>query len=464
MTAAHCLFIILLCAALTAYTWGMRGTIIGGERGALLPGAALGLVLVFAGGSVPFSQAFPFAATIGACAMFFGGAQTYGETIDLSADSERPQRLRGHFGVLLKGALWFAVFGGVFADGMLAIVGRFNLLRTILFAVLSTVSFGAGVVLLRLLCKKDGKLRRVLFFSRTRAESWGGLLFVCLFLIVFNALHKQAFPLLLGLFGAVFGGLGFWFGNLLRLLIGKKCAPSSVVLRYIDPWKAMECVFGALGGAGIALGWCVMYNRYVRVLTDELVAHSGVWDPIRDKTDNILLFAYLAFFVVYLLLSVTLKKRRETVEDILIWPLFCAAPLCLAMTGGRLFGQLFSFGMLLFVLAEKFTLSRRERYENLGGAKIVQCVLMLLTAAAFGVLLFTDFAFSAFQTMCLYTLGYIAAAAYLIFDPKRLRSLRAGKPSMNSAAMTLSVEWTWLICGGALAIAALLMSGRCFLI
>lgn len=55
MTFTHALFVMLLCAAVGSYTWGMRGTIIGGERGALLPGAALATVLICAGGVEPVS-------------------------------------------------------------------------------------------------------------------------------------------------------------------------------------------------------------------------------------------------------------------------------------------------------------------------------------------------------------------------------------------------------------------------
>jgi hypothetical protein len=167
-------------------------------------------------------------------------------------------------------------------------------------------------------------------------------------------------------------------------------------------------------------------------------------------------------FIAYLALSVTLKKRRETVEDILIWPLFCGVPLFLAATGNIFFGRVFSFGMLLFVLAEKFVLSREERYENLFGAKVLQCIWMLLTAGVFAMLLFTNYSFTAIGTMGLYTLVYLAAALYLTFDPGRLRGLRREKPSMGKAFLSIGSEWTWLACGGALAIASLMMSYRFF--
>lgn len=463
MTAAHCVFIILLCGVLTAYTWGMRGTIVGGERGAMLPGAALALVLLHAGGSLPLAMTFPLAATIGACGMFFGGSMSYGETLALTADEDPSARRHGFIGIALKGGLWFALFGGILALGMLAVAGRFSLLRTILFVLGVTAAYVIGKFFLRFLCNKSKFLKKHLYFSRTRDESWGGLALSCFFLLVFSILHKQVFAPLLSLFGFVCGAAGFSVGNLLRLCMDrKKRSADSGFLRFLSGWKTMECVFGAVGGAGTALGWCVLFRRYVATLTAELISHSGAWRPIREKPGNILVFVYLGCFVLYLCLMVLLKKRKEAAEDLLIWPVFCLFPLFLAMTGNVLGARIASVGMMLFVLAEKFTLSRREKYEKLWFSKAAQCILMLLTALAFAAILFTDRAPSALGTMGLYTLLYYAASLYVVLDPARLSLLRQNHPSFGAALLSIADECGWAMGGGVLAVVSLILSSHCF--
>ena len=120
MTFSHAVLVIVLCLFAGSYTWGMRGTILGGERGAMLPGAVLALILLYAGGSLPLTAAFPLSAVVGAAGMFFGGSQTYGETISLTREADGSLRRYGRLGLAVKGAGWFGVFGGIFSFGVSA--------------------------------------------------------------------------------------------------------------------------------------------------------------------------------------------------------------------------------------------------------------------------------------------------------------------------------------------------------
>jgi len=125
MTASQIIFFTLLAAVAGSYTWGMRGTILGGEKGAMLPGAALGMILAFAAGHTAVTESYFIPAAAGASAMFFGGAQTYGQTIGMSYDRiNKKRRLKGRTGLTVKGATWFGIYGGVIAVCFGAMAGR----------------------------------------------------------------------------------------------------------------------------------------------------------------------------------------------------------------------------------------------------------------------------------------------------------------------------------------------------
>ncbi len=80
------IFNAVLCVVLTtlaaSYAWGMRGAVIGGEKGAMLPGVFIGTILAwFSGGAI--REDFWIIAAAGLMGMTFGGIETYGETIGM---------------------------------------------------------------------------------------------------------------------------------------------------------------------------------------------------------------------------------------------------------------------------------------------------------------------------------------------------------------------------------------------
>lgn len=108
MDFGNAIVCILLTTLAASYGWGMRGSLIGGEKGAMLPGALTGLILGgFSGiGAVN-------AAAAGLMGMTFGGTETYGETIGfvLHRGREDYNPVRGYVGLAFKGALWFSICG-----------------------------------------------------------------------------------------------------------------------------------------------------------------------------------------------------------------------------------------------------------------------------------------------------------------------------------------------------------------
>ena len=97
----------LLCIAFTtfaaSYAWGMRGTLIGGEKGAMLPGAFIGVIIAwFSGGAI--RDYFWIPAAAGLMGMTFGGTEPYGETIGMVLHRNRPDHnpVKGYTGLAFK--------------------------------------------------------------------------------------------------------------------------------------------------------------------------------------------------------------------------------------------------------------------------------------------------------------------------------------------------------------------------
>lgn len=457
MTFSHALFVLLLSAVVGSYTWAMRGTIIGGERGAMLPGAALATVLVCAGGVAPLCESFAFAAAIGAAGMFFGGSEPYGETISLSFSDDKRDRFHGRFGLALKGAGWFGVFAGILGIGMGAMAGRYALWELVLFVLLLPAVKWLGIFAVWLLKKKYP----VLYFSEKRFEQWGGTVLVCVYVLIFAAVHGEWFPVLLGVFGVLSGGLGFFVGNLFQTKFVDKGNG------YIDSWKWMECTLGAIGGFGVALCWCLFYNVFVDKYTFQIVGHSGVWHSLRDKTGSVLLFVWLFLFALFVLRYVFDPARQKTSkfvdfiyrsEDLFIYPVFCYVPLFLSLCGVARAAELQSFFILLFVIGDKIFLGGPYHDEHILGKKVYHGVLMLLPTAALFVQLFTDVRISARFSLLTVSVAYLLAEYYVVFNPNRLRALRKETGSFAKAILAVKPEITWMAYGGVCCVAIALMS------
>ena len=84
MSVLNMMMFIAFSVIAVSWGWGMRGTAIGGEKGAMLPGALLGLSFAsFAGTDRTVEYYFIFTAA-GAVGMYVGGQMTYGETLGLT--------------------------------------------------------------------------------------------------------------------------------------------------------------------------------------------------------------------------------------------------------------------------------------------------------------------------------------------------------------------------------------------
>ncbi|MCL2298616.1 MAG: hypothetical protein FWC27_00520, partial [Firmicutes bacterium] len=68
---------IAISAVAMSYGWGMRGTTLGGEKGAMLPGALMGLLIAVFSGSPFLRENFFLLSAAGALGIYFGGSMSY---------------------------------------------------------------------------------------------------------------------------------------------------------------------------------------------------------------------------------------------------------------------------------------------------------------------------------------------------------------------------------------------------
>ncbi len=80
MSALSVFCAVLFAGFAVSYGWGMRGYIIGGEKGAMLPGALLGFSIAFFCGKGS-AELYPFFCAAGALSMFYGGTEPYAQTM-----------------------------------------------------------------------------------------------------------------------------------------------------------------------------------------------------------------------------------------------------------------------------------------------------------------------------------------------------------------------------------------------
>ncbi len=270
MNIINILILIFAIVPATSYGWGMRGTTIGGEKGAMLPGALIGLIIAMCSDILIVREnAFVFAA-LGAVSMYVGGSMTYGETLGLSMNNDANKNIKkGLEGVFLKGFLWFGVFGGMFSLGINMISGIYTDLETVVYLCLLPACSVAFYFLINKPHSVEKKKFPKLYFSVKRQESWGALAGIFIFLILSLIYKFDALLLTFLTIPALFGGVGWLIGQLLQIYFIHHAQKSSNAFikrlctsGVIETWKLMECVLGAFGGLGCAIAFILSYDNF----------------------------------------------------------------------------------------------------------------------------------------------------------------------------------------------------------
>lgn len=355
MNIAVFLIVVILAAS---FAWGMRGDLIGGEEGAMLPGAWLGLCIAMLFGNQFMSENFYVFSALGMLGIFIGGAETYAETLSFSfwgdGFNPKPESMaKGMVGVAVKGAVWFGFCAAVMGIGFTSMTVKpykwYEFI--ILICVLMLVRF-LGTVLLNRPCDAEkGKFPK-LYFSKTRPEEWGGMLFMLISMVVFALLHKDYFACKLTLFGVAGGSIGWVIAQFFHSASRKKFRNGKYLFGkfnekgYVDSWKNMEFTLGAIGGLAIALGFLVQRDT-VESYTLRTTAQET------DFTASTVVFAVLISLYA---LSNLFKYRSEKalkICELINRPILCYLPMTLIFMGNYQVAKICTFVVLPWMAMEE---------------------------------------------------------------------------------------------------------------
>ncbi len=268
----------LLPALAMCLGWGIRGQF-GGETGAMVPGALVGLALAFLSGWRGRDAARLGA--VGAFACSLGGMMTYGQTIGLVQNQyPSPTYWWGLLGLAIKGGVWIGITGIFLA---IACSERYRPAELVAVLVGALVLFVVGVQLLNRPHHPPDQLPLIYFSKRfdpkPRVEWWGGLWFALIGLMVYTGAfkkHRQAVTM--ALWGIVAGAIGFSFGEVLQAWGHHRKPFGEAIQPWMDWWKVMEMSFGFIAGAGLGIGWKATGLHAVQ--PPEIVPWKRIWDEV----------------------------------------------------------------------------------------------------------------------------------------------------------------------------------------
>ncbi len=406
MNYGDAIICILFTAFAASYGWGMRGSLIGGEKGAMLPGAFIGLTLGrFSGlGSIGTAAA-------GLIGMTFGGTETYGETIGmvLHRGREDYNPVRGYIGLAYKGGLWFAVCGGFI--GLSLSYGVYPNSDIFIFCLLIPVMQIVGQLIFNRPYKPEKNKYPKIYFSKTRREEWGGNLFMLISMVIMAELRDDHFTVIMIAGGFIFGAVGWlvamraYVAAVFPMKNGKYLFGKLYHKGLIDGWKLMEFILGAFGGFGLSLAFCLGYD-YIEIYK-ERASYGGVgfadeyidgWVPV------LCLFCLAGIFAVNLIAFVCDKKGinlNSFVLDHVERPFYNVIPLMFVLVGHGFAERFMSAFMLVFAVINKLLFDRFKK---------VNIVTLLAAAAACGAayMILMNRSISAFDIIIAGTVPYIA--------------------------------------------------------
>lgn len=419
---------VVFAAFAVSYGWGMRGYIIGGEKGAMLPGALLGFSIAFFCGGGQAAPLYPFFCAAGALSMFYGGTEPYAQTMSyiLHRDDKNSFAYnnvsKGITGIFLKGALWYGIAGILLAMLPGALNGIYKKTDIIvLFLMIPVLSFVGTKIFNSPFDKKNKKFPRI-YFSNGSREEWGGNVLILLSMMITALIRKDFFAFGAGISGILFGGLGFTVGLLAydfneRKHNGKYFFGKLQEKRYIDGWKIMEHTFGAIGGGGTMLWFCLNLEHFT-ALCAHVTLNLNSTSFIKNGTAADTIFAYavvgmLLLTAIQYLVSFFVSKKTGKEPDIHIFelierPLFSAVPLIFVFLGYYRASCAVALLSVLYVLCEKCGIEWFAEFRN---KKIVFAVYALVFIA-FAVYFFATFSISPLLLILVYTFGYTASILY----------------------------------------------------
>ncbi len=419
----------VLCAGFAvSYGWGIRGFVIGGEKGALLPGALMGLCVAFFSMGEKGSELFLFFAAAGALSMFYGGTETYAQTMSflLSRDVEGPyfgQLKKGVIGIFLKGALWFAIPGFVMAMLPGALTGLYSLRDIVIIFALFPIVSVIGTRIFNTPYDREKKVFPKLYFSLDRREEWGSNVMIIAVLAVFTVIRGDFFALGAGITGFITGGFGFLIGLIfydIERRHGRKFFGSLHTKGYIDGWKIMEHTFGAFAGGGLMLYFALCSEHFSSVCNNadfKTMPFGGDSGACAVICLILMLITALQYPISAIITKKTGKEPDIHIFELLERPLWSAVPLIMIFLGAPSAAAFGAFGTLAFALCEKCSI---EWYERSRYKTAIRTVFRIMWPGLLVWFFFNMGNISLLSLMLLYTLGYTGACMIYSFGPDRI--------------------------------------------
>lgn len=392
-------FDIILCIALTtlaaSYGWGMRGAVIGGEKGAMLPGAFIAVILAwFSGGEI--RENLPAVAAAGLMGMSFGGIDTYGETIGLVLHRNMPdyKPVKGYTGLAVKGALWFSLGGGFIAFSVSAMSGAiYSAADIVIFCLLIPLIQQIGFRIFNNPYNKEKSIRPMIYFSVKRREEWGSNFALVIAMLISAAIKGDYLMLTMISCGFVFGGIGWIVAmkayeySSFPMKNGKFLFTRLYRKGVFDGWKLMEFILGAFGGFGISLGFCIEHG--VVAQHNKSILENGRFSPL-GNSENVMIIVsallvscILAINIYQFICEKKNKKLNWFLLDQLERPLYNVIPMLFVLLGSSVVSRIMTVFMLVFVCVIKCV------FDKFANERFIY-VFQILSLAVCGVLFAGD--------------------------------------------------------------------------
>ena len=394
----------------------MRGMLIGGERGAVLPGALLGMFLALFSGNAMISGHFYIFAAAGALGMAYGGFEPYADTMSfiLHHDKESHNPKKGYLGLILKGANWFGICGAVLGMCFSALSGLYyKPLSLIIFIALIPAMQGIGVLIFnKPFDKANGKFPKI-YFSRSSREEWGGNLVMLVCLLAFTLANRDFYAVLFSLTGIFGGTIGWCIGITLydhqiypmkngKYFFGK-------YQNSIDGWKIMEYTLGAFTGICYAVFFFATKNTMLAERLDAAEQNGGFINIMGDRGSVI--FAVVSVILMFLTAvqyidAKPIKKIPFRFFELTERAFFFAFPLIGVMLGNEKMSELVAFFLIVFFAAEKVIF---ERSNDISGTRklVTNSAFAVVTLAVLILQFFVKIPLAAY--MPVYTFYYMIA-------------------------------------------------------
>lgn len=454
-------FSMLLFAAITmicvSYAWGMRGDLIGGEEGAVLPGALLGFCIAFfLGGGVFDKFAFYFIA-LGMTGMFIGGTEPYAQAFDYTywgcKGRKKPLDMKkGIKALAVKGGPWFGICAAVVSIGLTAAGSeKYPPVAFIVLFVLIPIVRAIGTKLFNDPHDPDKGIFPKIYFSNTSREEWGGLWFMLITFMVFELIFKDYSSFVITVFGTVGGSLGWIIAQLLNCVTSAEWNGKYIFGKYqkngrVDNWKIMEFSYGALGSLSIVLGFICRKADILRLRRQ--IISSGITPSFDSNVMRVLFFIWFALLAADMLRYFVPAefKGLVKVQEIMHRPILCYIPMLLLFLGNLDVAKFMAVVVLFWLAPEELCFVQLKRRY-----KITIPVIISYTALI-GLIIFTfiapDSAFVLrlyFPLMCLlyfFSASFMFVAAHYGLEgcPKSVWKL------MKIAGSFIPVKMHYLFC------------------